>query len=123
MIQLLMSLAMTHIDYCNSVLAGLPASTLAPLQRVQNSTARLILGLDQRPQIIPALCKNFNGCRAVKYRVFKVAEIMHSIFRRRSSPYLSDLATFCVHGRSDPPLFVEQQLSSADVRLQTELDI
>ena len=67
-IQLLMSLAMTNIDYCNSVLAGLLASTLAPLQCVQNSTARLILGLDQRPHITPASCKTLHRL-PVKYRV------------------------------------------------------
>ena len=32
------------MDYCNAVLAGLPKSTLAPLQRVQNAAARLITG-------------------------------------------------------------------------------
>jgi len=36
------------IDYCNSLLVNLPASTTASLQRVQNDAARLILGLDRR---------------------------------------------------------------------------
>ena len=38
-----------------SVLYGLPASTLAPLQRVQNAAARLVLRLDHRAHIKPAL--------------------------------------------------------------------
>ena len=38
-IRLVMAVTM---DYCNSVLAGLPQSTLQPLQRVQNAAARLI---------------------------------------------------------------------------------
>jgi len=45
MIQLVMSLVISRMDYCNSLLVSLPASTLAPLQRVQNTAARLILGL------------------------------------------------------------------------------
>ena len=50
-----MSLVISRIDYCNSVLVGLPASTLAPLQRVQNAAARLILGESRRSHITPAL--------------------------------------------------------------------
>ena len=35
--QLVLALIMSKLDYCNSVLAGLPTSTLQPLQRVQNA--------------------------------------------------------------------------------------
>ena len=41
--------------YCNGILAGLPASTLMPLQRAQNAAARLVLGLDRRSSITTAL--------------------------------------------------------------------
>jgi hypothetical protein len=36
------AMVLSRFDYCNAVLAGLPASTLAPLQRVQNAAARLV---------------------------------------------------------------------------------
>ena len=39
--QLVLALIMSRLDYCNSVLAGLPTSTLQPLQRVQNAAAQL----------------------------------------------------------------------------------
>ena len=52
-IQLAMSLVIYRIDYCNCVLVGLPASKLAPLQRVQNAAARIILGLSRRFKKIP----------------------------------------------------------------------
>ena len=32
----------SHVDYCNSLYSGLPNSTLAPLQHVQNTAARLV---------------------------------------------------------------------------------
>jgi len=51
------SLILTRIDSCNSILINLPASTVAPLQRVENTAARLVLGLDRRAHITPALKK------------------------------------------------------------------
>jgi len=41
-IRLVLALIMSRIDYCNSALAGLRQSTTAPLQRVQNTAARLV---------------------------------------------------------------------------------
>lgn len=55
--QLVMSLVLSRIDYCNVVLAGLPASTIASLQHVQNAAARLVLLLDRQSHITPDLHK------------------------------------------------------------------
>ena len=35
---------LSRVDYCNAVLAGLPTSTLAPLQRVLNAAASFVAG-------------------------------------------------------------------------------
>jgi len=53
--QLVTSLVLSRLDYCNVVLAGLPASTIDLLQRVLNAAARLVLRLDRRSHITPAL--------------------------------------------------------------------
>ena len=48
----------SHIEaglYCNSLLAGLPQSTLAPLQRVQNAAARLVFELGARDHVTASL--------------------------------------------------------------------
>ena len=37
------ALVMTHLDYANSILAGLPKSSIHQLQRVQNMAARIVL--------------------------------------------------------------------------------
>ena len=40
--QLAKALILSRIDYCNAVLASLPQSTLAPLQRVTNAVVRVL---------------------------------------------------------------------------------
>lgn len=44
--RLVAALVLSRLDYCNAVLAGLPASTLAPLQRVLHAAA---VQLSQQP--------------------------------------------------------------------------
>jgi len=43
------------LDYCNAVLAGLPASTLAPLQRVMHAAARVVYDLKPYDHVTPTL--------------------------------------------------------------------
>ena len=75
--ELVTSPVLSRLDYCNSVLFGLPASTLAPLQRVQNVAARLVLRLDHRAHIKPALQRLH--WLPVKTRIqFKIATVMHA---------------------------------------------
>jgi len=42
-----------NLDYCNSLLYGLPDTLLRKLQSVQNATARLINGTQRRDYITP----------------------------------------------------------------------
>ena len=41
---LVLSTVVSHLDYCNSILAGLPNSEISQMQRVQNIAAKLVLG-------------------------------------------------------------------------------
>ena len=45
----------SHVDYCNSLYSGLPNSTLAPLQHVQNTAARLVTKSRKHEHITPIL--------------------------------------------------------------------
>ena len=53
--RLVCALVLSQLDYCNVVLADLPASTLAPLQRVLSVAARVLLDLKPRDHISSAL--------------------------------------------------------------------
>ena len=46
---------LSRLDYCNSVLASFPATTLAPLQTVMNAAVRLEAGLGWRDHVTPAM--------------------------------------------------------------------
>jgi len=53
--RLVTALVLSRLDYCNAMLAGLPASTLAPFQRVLHAAARTVLDLEPRDRVTPAL--------------------------------------------------------------------
>jgi len=71
------------LDYCNGVLAGLPKSAIAPIQRVQNVAARLVLSLRPFDHITPAL-RQLHWL-PVGYRVqYKLSILMHTIANKEA---------------------------------------
>ena len=54
MARLVSALVLSRLDYCNAVLTGLPASTLAPLQRVLHAAARVVMDLRPRDHVSSA---------------------------------------------------------------------
>jgi len=95
-------LVVSRLDYCNCILAGLPASSLAQLQRGQNAAARLVLGLWAHDHVTAAL-RELHWL-PVKYRTqYKLCLLMHSVSTQRCSAYLSQLVqpvanSTCRHG-------------------------
>ncbi|KAK0150926.1 hypothetical protein N1851_007964 [Merluccius polli] len=47
------ALVLSRLDYCNSLLAGLPASAIKPLQRIQTAAARLVFNLPKSSHVTP----------------------------------------------------------------------
>ncbi len=46
-------LVLSRLDYCNALLAGLPANSIKPLQLIQNAAARLIFNEPKRTHVTP----------------------------------------------------------------------
>ncbi len=50
---LVQALVLSRLDYCNALLAGLPASPIKPLQLIQNAAARLIFNEPKITHVTP----------------------------------------------------------------------
>ncbi|KAK3549855.1 hypothetical protein QTP86_015276, partial [Hemibagrus guttatus] len=50
---LVQSLVISRLDYCNSLLAGLPLNAIRPLQMIQNAAARLVFNLPKFSHTTP----------------------------------------------------------------------
>ena len=78
-----------RLDYCNSLLYGLPDTLLCKLQSVQNATARLITGTRRSDHISPVLCKLH--WLPIRERVkFKVACLVRQLLSGQALLYLAD---------------------------------
>ena len=71
---------LSRLDYCNAVLAGLPKVTIAPLQRVQNAAARLIiLRLALHYQVTTAALRHLHWLPGYHYYYLLHCDIYKSI--------------------------------------------
>ena len=84
------ALIIGQIDYCNSILYGLPAKELAKLHRLQNSAARIIFNIPRMCHITPVL-RELHWL-PVQFRIqFKLIIITFKVIKGQGPIYLQEL--------------------------------
>jgi len=89
---LIVALVLSRLDYCNSVLFGLPANLIQRLQSVRNAAARLTFRILRSEHITPALI-SLHWLRVPERIFFKLAVLTYRSIHGTSPSYLQSCFT------------------------------
>ena len=84
------ALIFSHVDNCNSLFINLPKATLHPLQRIQNSCAKIILGASKYSSATSAL-KELHMLPVHVRAQYKILVIVYKCLHDHAPAYLSNL--------------------------------
>ncbi|KAI4886165.1 hypothetical protein NFI96_032198 [Prochilodus magdalenae] len=84
---LFQSLVISRLDYCNSLLAGLPLRAIRPLRLVQNAAARIIFNLPKFTHVTPLL-RSLHWLPVVARIRFKTLMLAYKAKIGPAPPYL-----------------------------------
>ena len=89
-VRLVISLVFSRLDYCNSLLAGISASSLQRLQHVQNCAARLVFG-GRRSEHVTPLLRSLHWLPIDKRITYKLAHQCYNCLNNSAPEYLRSL--------------------------------
>ncbi len=96
---LVQALVLSRLDYCNALLAGVPANSIKPLQLIQNATARLIFNEPKRTHVTP-LFINLHWLPIAARIKFKALMFAYKTTTGSAPLYLNSLLQTYVPSRS-----------------------
>ena len=102
------SLVLSRLDYCNSLLSGIPQQLIDKLQEVQNCSAQLIFKTFKCTHVSPLLAK-LHWLPIAQRINYKISSLCYDVVSDTVPLYLSDLLCLYVPSRS--------LRSSADTRI------
>ncbi|XP_057198034.1 uncharacterized protein LOC130559143 [Triplophysa rosa] len=105
---LIQALVLSRLDYCNALLAGLPACTTRPLQMIQNAAVRVVFNEPKRAHVTP-LFFMFHWLPIVARIQFKSLLLAYKTTTGSAPPYLHSLIQIYVPARSSRSA-IEQRL-------------
>ena len=113
-----MALVLSRIDYCNATLAGLPQTTIRPLQRVLNAAARLITDTKSWDHITPVLRKLHWLPIAARIQ-YKLCLQMHLIYTKQCPDYMHEVVSLSAETATRPGLRSASSLLYRTPKLRT----
>ena len=87
---LVQALVLCKIDYCNSLLLGIPKYNIQKLQKIQNACSKVIYKLSKYDHVTPLL-KELHWLPIVHWISFKICILMFKCIHGLAPRYLSDL--------------------------------
>ncbi|KAJ8260635.1 hypothetical protein COCON_G00163580 [Conger conger] len=87
---LVQAMVLSRLDYCNSLLAGLPASAIRPLQLIQNAAARLVFNVPRHSHVTPLL-SNLHWLPVMARIKFKTLVLEYQAVKGSAPVYIQSL--------------------------------